>query len=145
MRAHAARALGKLGDRSSIPALVRALGDPSERVRSLAAHALYELGPEDAEILESLQARMEVESHQLTKVDLAWNLVRMGDSSGLDVLRHYLFRGEPEIVRAEAAMALGDIGEESDIQLLKKAAADKKGIVRQEAVEALRKLRDAYA
>ena len=62
----------------------------------------------------------------LLMFDLAWNLVRMGDSSGLEVLRHYLFRGEPDIVRAEAAMALGDIGEESDIQLLKKAAADKK-------------------
>ena len=145
VRAHATKALGKLGDRSSVPVLVRALDDPYFRVRSLAAHALYEIGPDDPEILKAIQARMEVEDHQLAKVDLAWNLVRMGDDSALEILRHYLFRGEPEIVRAEAAIALGEVGDDSDIPLLKKATADKQGLVRQEAVEALRKLREQAA
>ena len=59
---------------------------------------------------------------------------------GLEVLRLFLFRGDPEDVRAEAAMALGEVGEESDIELLKRAARDKKGLVRQQAVNAIEKL-----
>jgi HEAT repeat protein len=143
VRANAARALGSVGDRSSVPVLLRGLEDPYFKVRSLSAHALWELAPDDPEVREGIKDRLEKEQRQMTRVDLAWNLARMGDPEGLEVLRLYLFRGDPEDVRAEAAMALGEVGDESDIPLLEKAMKDKKGLVRQQVVNALEKLKKA--
>jgi HEAT repeat protein len=43
VRASAAQALGRLGDRSAGPALMQALDDPDDRIRFYAADALVEL------------------------------------------------------------------------------------------------------
>jgi HEAT repeat protein len=142
VRANAARALGEIGDRSSVPTLLRGLEDPFFKVRSLSAHALWELAPDDPEVEAAIKRRLEMERQQMARVDLAWNLARMGDPEGLEVLRLFLFRGDPEDVRAEAAMALGEVGDESDIERLKRAANDKKGLVRQQAVIAIEKLEE---
>jgi HEAT repeat protein len=141
VRANAARALGELGDRSSVPVLLRGLEDPFFKVRSLSAHALWEVAADDPEVRTAIKERLAAEQQQMARVDLAWNLARMGDEEGLEVLRLFLFRGDPEDVRAEAAMALGEVGEASDIELLKRAANDKKGLVRQQAVNAIEKLK----
>lgn len=143
VRANAAQALGEVGDRSSVPSLVRALDDPYYKVRCLSAHAIAKLAPDDASARAALAARLDVETHGMVKVDLAWALGSMGDRSRLDVVRTLLFQGEPEDVRAEAAMALGALGGPSDLPTLDKALTDKKGLVRNRAAEAIDKIKDA--
>jgi HEAT repeat protein len=143
VRANAATALGDIGDLSSLPTLLRALDDPYFKVRCLAAHAIAKLAPGDAAAKAALTARLGVETNGMAKVDIAWALGTMGDRSRLDVVRTLLFQGEPEDVRAEAALALGALGGPSDLPILDKALADKKGLVRNRAAEAIDKIKDA--
>jgi HEAT repeat protein len=141
VRSHATRILGELGDRSSLPALLRALEDPFYKVRSLAAHSLWKIAPGDERVREGLRTALEVETHEMCQVDLSWNLARMGDDSGLGLIREMLFKGDPEDVRAEAAWALGEVGDESDIPRLERALNDRKGLVRKQAYLAIEKLK----
>lgn len=145
VRANAAQALGEIGDRSSLPALLHALDDPFYKVRSLAAHAIAKIAPDDASARQTLARRLSVETPTMAKVDIAWALATMGDRSHLDVLRTLLVHGDPEDVRAEAAIALGDVGEPSDVNLLEKALSDKKGLVRSSASDAIAKLKGKKA
>jgi HEAT repeat protein len=141
VRANAALILRGLSDASSVPALLRALDDPYYKVRSLAAHALATVAPDDPEVLASLREALQGEEVAITRVDLAWSLARCGDRSGMPVLREQLFRGNPEDVRAEAALALGEVGEAQDTPLLERAIQDKKGLVRSAAFKSLEKLK----
>lgn len=141
VRANSARALGDLGDPSSVPALERALEDPYFKVRSLAAHALGKIAAKDPQVQSSLAARLAQEDNGMVKVDLAWNLGLGGNRAHMDVLRDLLFKGDPEDVRAEAARALGEVGEAADVALLQRALGDKKGLVRQEAAKSMEKLK----
>ena len=143
VRANSAISLRVLGDRSSVPALTRALDDPYYKVRSLAAHALSTVASDDPSVAAVLRDRLQTEETGMTRVDLAWSLARCGDRSGLGVVRDLLFRGNPEDVRAEAARALGEVGEARDVPLLEKAVLDKKGLVRSEAFESLQKLKES--
>jgi HEAT repeat protein len=143
VRANAAEALGAVGDLSSLPSLVSALDDPYFKVRCLAAHAIAKLAPGEAAAKEALAARLAVESNGMAKVDIAWALGTMGDRSRLEIVRTMLFQGEPEDVRAEAALALGAVGGPSDLPILDKALTDKKGLVRNRAAEAIDKIKDA--
>jgi HEAT repeat protein len=140
LRATAAHLLLEMGDRSSLPLLLKALEDPFFKVRSLAAHAAAKVAPSDPAVRDALARRLESEPEGLTRVDLAWALAKAGDRSKMGLIREALLRGDPPEVRAEAAMALGEIGEPSDRQLLSVAAKDRKGLVRREAKEALEKL-----
>jgi HEAT repeat protein len=140
VRANAAQALIAIGDRSSVPVLVRALDDPNYKVRALASHALGTIAPADAEVAGALRKRLAAEDHPLVQVDLAWNLARGGDRSEVPRLRELLFKGSPEDVRAEAAIALGEVGDKTDIALLNRAMDDKKGLVRKQAFLAVEKL-----
>lgn len=141
VRANAARALGDLGDRTTIPALTRSLEDPHWKVRSLSAHSLSKLDAKDPGVLEALRGRLAVEDHGMVRVDLAWLLARGGDASRMDVVRELLFKGQPEDVRAEAAMALGEVGDGSDLERLNTAMSDKKGLVRSEAFKSIEKIK----
>jgi HEAT repeat protein len=143
VRAMAAQVLGDLGDASSVPALIAALDDPFYKTRSLSAHSLGSIAPDSDEVREALKARLKVEDNQMTQVDLAWMLARCGDPSKLDLVRELLFTGDPEDVRAEAAQALGDVGDSSDVPRLERAINDKKGLVRREANRAVQKLKEA--
>ncbi len=145
VRAHAAEALRQLADASSVPVLLEALHDPYFKVRSIAAHTLGSMASEDPQVKQAIADRLAVEEHELTQVDLAWNLARCGDRSRLDVVRALLFRGREEDVRAEAAIALGDVGDNSDLALLDRALKDKNGLVRREAFNAYKKLKEAEA
>ena len=140
VRANAAAVLGDIGDPSSAPVLTEALDDEFYKVRSLSAHALSRIAPDDEQVRLALHTRLETEEQQITQVDIAWALARMGDRSELHRVRDLLFRGQPEDVRAEAATALGEVGELSDIELLKRASNDKKGLVARDALESLEKL-----
>jgi len=141
VRANAARALEEVGDKSSLPALIRALDDPFFKVRSLSAHAIAAVAKGDAEGKAAIAKRLAVEEHQMVRVDLAWSLGLMGDRSQVEVLRGLLFKGQPEDVRAEAAIALGEVGDSSDLPRLEKAMDDKKGLVRSRAADAVDKLK----
>lgn len=145
LRATAAYALEKIGDRSSLPALRKALDDPYFKVRSLSAHALARIARSDAEVRQAIARRLEVETEELVRVDLAWALAKMGDRSAMGVVRELLLRGQLPEVRAEAALALGEVGEPADRDLLAVAARDKKGLVRYEAGRALEKIGQAGA
>ena len=144
VRANAAMVLGKVGDASSLPVLLMALEDPFYKVRSLVAHAIIRHAEKgDVDTLKRLNAVFSEEETQLVKVDLAWALADLGDDSKIDTIRDLLVTGEPEDVRAEAAMALGDIGSIADVPLLEKAIRDKKGLVGREAALAVQKLKEA--
>lgn len=143
VRANAAHVLGLLGDASSVPVLLAALEDPYYKVRSLAAHSLLSIAPDSAEVAAALRDRLAVEDNGMVQVDLAWNLAKAGDRGHMGVIRTLLFEGDPEDVRAEAAIALGEVGDKSDVRLLEKAMNDKKGLVRQKAFLSLQKLKEA--
>ncbi len=140
LRATAAYALKEIADRSSVPALLKALEDPYFKVRSLSAHALAKVAPSEAEVREALARRLEVETEELTRVDLAWALAKTGDRSAMGIVRELLLKGGLPEVRAEAALALGEVGEPADRDLLAVAARDKKGLVRHEASRSLEKI-----
>ncbi len=141
VRANAAMVLGDIGDRSSLPVLMRSLDDPYYRVRCLSAHAIAKLAPGDAAARDAVAKRLSREDNGMARVDLAWSLALLGNRSGLPTIRDLLFRGSPEDVRAEAAIALGDLGDASDLPVLQKALADKMGIVRNRVAEAMDKIK----
>jgi HEAT repeat protein len=143
VRANAARVLGQIGDSSSVPVLIEALNDPFYKVRSLSAHSLAEIGQGDEEAIDALRERLAVETAQICQVDIAWALALLGDRGHLETVRLLLARGDPEDVRAEAAMALGEVGDDSDLARLETAMKDKKGLVRKQAYLAIQKLKEA--
>lgn len=141
-RTHAAQVLGEIGDLSSVAALSEALDDPSGAVRSRAAHALVALSPEEPGVQAALRKRLDAEKESMPTVDLAWCLARVGDRSSVDKIRALLAGGETEQVRAQAAMALGEVGEPADVTLLQKAIErNDVGAVRREAYVAIQKLK----
>lgn len=142
VRSNAARALGELGARASIPALIRSLDDPATPVRCWSAHALFALGPDDPDVREALAARLSSEHHPMAQVHVAWNVARTGDAAGLEVLRTLLVNGGSE-VRAEAAQALGEVGDASDVPRLERAVNEDDALVRESASTALQKLKKA--
>jgi HEAT repeat protein len=143
VRVNAAEVLGDVGDRSSIPGLVRALDDAVDGVRQASALALAKLAAGNADARAAVRARLEKESEPRVQVDLGWSLARLGDRTGVEALRRLLHQGQQEQVRAAAAEALGAVGDGSDIPRLEKALLDKDGLVRNGAARALSKLRKA--
>jgi len=125
--------------------LFNSLDDPFHKVRCLAAHAIAKIAPGDAEARAAVAKRLAVEDIAMAKVDLSWALGSLGDRSGMETLRTLLFRGEPEDVRAEAAIALGELGDASELPVLEKALADKMGIVRNRVAEAIDKIKGLKA
>lgn len=140
VRQNAARVLAGVGDRSSLPALLRALADPVPSVRARASHALGKIAPKDMGVLTGLRHQFELESDPLCQVALAWNLARGGDRRGLLRIRELLLPPSGEDVQAEAAMALGEVGEKNDIALLHRVLDGGTGLVRKQAFLAVQKL-----
>jgi len=109
----------------------------------LAAHSIADVvgkGTPDPAAMEGIRARLAIETEGMARVDMAWSLVRMGDRSEVEILRTLLRTGEPEDVRAEAAIGLGELGDPAEIPALEKALKDKKGLVRMRAAEAINKI-----
>ena len=156
VRMAACQALGALRDPRGVPALEKALYDGDESIRVVAARALGDVpGPESLEVLlrvalrdeSALRAESEMvrANAAMAKVDLSWALGSLGDRSGMATLRTLLFKGDPEDVRAEAAIALGELGDASELPVLERALADKMGLVRNRVAEAIDKLKGLKA
>ena len=141
VRANAASVLGEVADRSSVPVLVRSLDDPFWKVRCLASHSIAKIAPDDADARAAIVTRLQTETTPMARVDLAWSAAAMGDRSQLEVVRSLLFKGEPEDVRAEAAIALGELGDRSDLRVLERAMSDRKGMVRARVADAIDKIK----
>ncbi len=140
VRARAAEVLAELADPAAVPALLLALDDPGAAVRAGAVQALGRTAPSDPAVAAALKRRLAVERDALCQVDLAWNLAKGGDRSALPRIRERLLEGNPENVRAEAAMALGEVGDKTDIALLHRALDGGTGLVRKQASMAVQKL-----
>jgi len=132
--------LAELGDPAAVPALLRAVDDPAAAVRATAAQALGRTAPGDPAVAAALSRRLAIERDPLCEVDLAWNLAKTGDRSGLARIRERLQDGNSDAVRAEAAMALGEVGDKTDIALLHRALDGGTGLVRKQASLAVQKL-----
>jgi len=78
-RPYHAAAIGMIGHRSGLPALVAALDDPDEQVRRQAALSLGVLaGPEDEEAVNGLVSRLLKDRDDFVKAHAAWSLGEIG-------------------------------------------------------------------
>jgi HEAT repeat protein len=78
-RTHAVEALGRLGDRQTLPALLAALSDPYRLVRAYAAAALAELG--DAQAIEPLLKLLESDDFFGVRAEAAAAVAVLGRQS----------------------------------------------------------------
>lgn len=133
-RTAAAAALGKLGERRAYDSLVDALNDPDSTVRDNAAYALGEMGVEDAS------------PHLEKLVDDPDEWARKGAVKALGILKssrsvnrlvETLGADASSIVRRAAARSLGQIGDASAADSLKKALNDEDSMVQDMAKQVL--------
>ncbi len=116
IRFEAAEALGKLGDRIAVPALIEALKDKSGGVRFSAAEALGKLGDRTAvpALIETLKDEKEDVCHLA-----AWALGKIGDSAAVPALMYFVERRSYSFKPWEtAAIALARLGHNSVVSLL---------------------------
>jgi len=103
-RAVAARALGRIGDRSGVPPLIAALRDPSAEVRGQAAFALGLIG--DSTAAPALGLRWEKERDLLVRQTLLTSMGLIGASGSAPYITRALSaKSQPE--RWSAALAAG--------------------------------------
>ncbi len=163
-KARAAENLGYFGGPEAVGPIARLLQDRDETLRAVAARALARIGtPEAAEAL----AQTLNDLSELTRLRMAENLERIGpvavgpllDTLGRGTppgrllaarvlgnlrvleagpaLREALREEEPPDLRAQAALALGKIGNPDDLPTLVEAASDEAWPVRALAASAL--------
>ncbi|MHB9134167.1 MAG: HEAT repeat domain-containing protein [Armatimonadota bacterium] len=137
MRTVAARALGQIGDKRAIPALVRAMYDESADVHEAAAGALGQIG--DPSAIEPLIAVLNEESPDLRESAIR-ALGQLHSARAIDPLVSAL-RSIEYPVRLAAVEALGEIGDPMCVEPLMTAfMQDKRHAVRKAAVTSLMKL-----
>lgn len=137
VRAHAAYALGLIGDPRAVPPLLKALGDPDHVLRIQATGALGRLRAREAvpKMIEALE-----DPHELVRQVAATALGVLDDPSAEPALRRALADQESG-VRVQAALALGRLGAQGARESLTKLAdEDPAPTVRQAARAALRRL-----
>ena len=163
-KARAAENLGYFGGPEAVGPLAQTLSHPNETVRAVAARALARIGtPEAAEALAGTLS----DTSELTRLWMAENLERIGplavgplvevlegDDPRARVfaarilgnlraaeagasLREAMLGGETTDVRAQAALAVGKIGNPEDVPTLREAAGDEDWPVRAQAANAL--------
>jgi len=81
---NAAVALGNLGDRSAVPALVGALSDEEPLVRGHAAWALRQLAPLPPAVLQTMETVLLSETDENVRNELAAALVTHGAASAAE-------------------------------------------------------------
>ena len=163
-KARAAENLGYFSGPEAVGPLAGLLSHPDETVRAVAARALARIGTQEA--AEAL-ARTLNDTSELTRLRMAENLERIGELAvnplvevlgGGDsrarvfaarilgnlraaeagpALREAMLRGETTDVRAQAALAVGKIGNPDDVPALEEAADDEDWPVRAQAANAL--------
>lgn len=95
VRARAALAAARTGDRAAVPLLLRALQDPHSRVRARAAFALGELGDSSVSVISALSSTaLRDDAH--AAVEAAAALGRIGASGARPALDSILVRTSPD-------------------------------------------------
>jgi HEAT repeat protein len=113
IRERAGQALAKIGA-ASVAALSDALRDEREQVRIIAAEALFMIG---APAVEALVSALKDKSDWV-RAKAARTLGAIGDSRAVESLRSVVGNAtEQKSVRQSAAIALNQIGDESDINI----------------------------
>jgi hypothetical protein len=145
VRWSAAKALGRLGDRSAVPELIAHLGDEADEVREAAAEALGRLGDRD-----SLRALIGTASGLRGRFRALLSWVRVSGAEALGRLRgtgdlpELLDRLDSPVawVRASGAEALGRLGDRSAMLKLVGRLDDPDASVREHVARALGRLGD---
>ena len=127
VRAACARALGVRGSRAGVPALLEALGDPSESVRAAAAQALFRVGP-TAEDVAPLTAALPSPDRYVAAF-AAWSLGNLGASAEAAVpeLVKVLARDETNAVVAGALARIGPAAVAAVPELVKALGSEDDG------------------
>lgn len=148
VRAFAWLAIGRLGDRTSLPLFVRALDDPGEKMelKRAAAVALGRVArATDAEAVAVLFKTLHTEREPLVRHFAAVTLGTLADAAVCAELRK-LLPASDDADRAFLALALGIAKDEAAAPLLRKALAAERDVSRRGAYAvALGLLRDAGA
>ena len=130
VRAASARALGKLGDERAVPALMGALGDSDSSIRETSAHALGTIGDPRAapQLIGSLKdpeigvRRAAVAS--LLKLDLDEHREE-AVTALIEVMGDSRYSEDVYSLRAEAADALGELGDRRAVPVLIEALGER--------------------
>ena len=140
VRAVAARALARIGTPDAAEALARTLNDPSELTRLRMAENLERIGPLATEplvvALESGDPRAQVLAARI--------LGNLRAAEAGPSLRRAMLGGSLTDVRAQAALALGRIGNPEDVPALQEAAGDQDWSVRAQIANALGMIGDLF-
>ena len=133
VRAVAARALARIGTPDAAEALARTLNDPSELTRLRMAENLERIGPLATEpLLEALES-----GDPRAQVLAATILGNLRVAEAAPALRRAMLGDPLADVRAQAALALGRIGNPEDVPALQEAAGDEDWPVRAQTANAL--------
>jgi hypothetical protein len=138
VRERAAVALGELGDRRAVPALIETLKDEDAVVREHAASALSDLGDRRAvpALIETLR-----DENAVVREHAATALGSLGDKQAVPAMIEAL-RDKDAVVREHVATALGRLGDKRAVQPLTTALQkEKKHNVQEHILSALKKLR----
>ena len=136
IRAHAAKALGEIGDPQAVEPLCAAMNDEIWRVRANARWALEKIGKPSVDALVPLLnsgSPMERES-------AAMALGRIQDARAIPALRTALKEDQTVWVRVSAAWALGELRDRDSMDMLIAASHEKNGLVRASSLCAMRKI-----
>ncbi len=140
-RWNAALQLGKIGDKSAVPSLIRVLKDKKDSVlKKEAAEALARIGDRRA-----IPALVEALKDQFVQREAAIALGKMRDRSGLPHILWVLKNYSDWRYRRDAARILSNIGDKSVMPYLKKALRDKNKEVREAAKKAIEKIKERYS
>jgi HEAT repeat protein len=144
-------ALGAIGPdaKAAVPALIKEMQDEDPRVRRTACYALGKIGPAASEAIPTLQKNL-TSDDKLLKLASIWALLRIevGDQPiqkmAIEPLTKALEESDRDLVKIEAARALGDIGpmaKEAVPALEKQVKESESPEVRTAASEALKKIK----
>ncbi|WP_107670181.1 HEAT repeat domain-containing protein [Cyanothece sp. BG0011] len=128
--------LGKIGSKTAVNALIKALSHSDSWVRKNAAEALGKIGSETAvnPLIKALS-----HSDSWVRKNAAEALGKIGSETAVNPLIKALSDSDSD-VRYYAAKALGNIGSETAVNPLIKALSDSYSLVRKNAAEALGKI-----
>jgi len=136
-RRSVAFALGDIGDKSAVPALMKTLNDSYRPNRILSAFALGKIGDKSAvpALIEALTGE-----YWSVSSEAAFALGAIGDKSAVPALINILKDGDHWVVRRQAAVALGVIRDKSAVPVLTEALKDEHPMVRFSAQEAIKQI-----
>ena len=145
-RAAAIGALSQIGSPGAMQLLERSIEDEDREIRLAALKACTErqYRPIMGRLERALKDRLLREGSSIEKSAFFDAYATLGGDSAIPLLENILLpkgilaRKEDPITRASAAMALGKLGSERALDLLRKAAGDKEIVVRSAAARALR-------